>query len=187
MDNRLSKHSLRRAIGSGAIVFAGFLAAGCGGGSATAGVANVGTSTTTTSTAGTAGDSGSAASLAADQLRYARCMQTHGEPNYPEPTGNFKATVRALDKLDPNSPKFQTAAKGCRNDLPTGGSASPAERAKVQTEALRFATCMQSHGMVNWPDPTSTGGYMVAPVGAAAESPTYLKAAKICAPLLPSG
>ncbi len=61
------------------------------------------------------------------------------------------------------------------------------ERAKVQTEALRFAKCMQTHGMVNWPDPTSNGGYMVAPVGAAAESPTYLKAAKICRPLLPSG
>jgi hypothetical protein len=115
------------------------------------------------------------------------CMQSHGEPEYPEPEGNSEATINTLDKLDPNSPKFQTAAKGRRRYLPPGGSSTLAERAEVQTEALKFAKCMQTHGMPSWPDPSRSGGYMVAPAGAAAESPTYLKAAKICRPLLPSG
>lgn len=56
----------------------------------------------------------------------------------------------------------------------------------MQAEALRFARCMQTHGMPEWPDPMS-GGYMVAPVGAAANAPAYLKAAKACGGLLPKG
>jgi hypothetical protein len=116
-------------------------------------------------------------------------MQSHGEPGYPEPGASSEATISGFKKLDPNSPKFQSAGKACRHYLPTGAPASPAERAKVQTEALKFSHCMQTHGMPNWPDPLSDGrGYMVAPAaGAAAQSPTYLKAAKICQPLLPKG
>ena len=168
------------------LVLAGFLGARCGGGSTVVGVANLGTNTTT-SIAGAAGDSGSPATLQANQLRYAKCMQTNGEPAYPEPGGNSKATVSALEKLNPNSATFQNAAKACRKYLPIGSPASPAERAKVQGEALKFAKCMQSHGMPSWPDPLPNGGYMVAPVGAAAHAPAYLKAAKICKPLLPAG
>jgi hypothetical protein len=179
---------LRRATGGGCLVFVvALLAAGCGGGSAAPGVADLGTRATTTSFAETAGNSGSSASLQADQLRYAKCMQTHGEPDYPEPGGSSRATINALDKLDPNSPKFEDAARDCRRYLPTGGSSTPAERSKVLAEALQFAHCMQTHGLTTWPDPSSQFGYMVAPVGAAAKSPIYLKAAKICRPLLPRG
>jgi hypothetical protein len=129
---------------------------------------------------------GSSGSGAAGQLSYAKCMQTHGEPGFPEPEGNGQTNINLLKKLDPSSPQFQTAQKACEQALSKGESASPGEREKVLAQALKFAQCMQAHGMSNWPDP-SANGYMVAPVGSAAESPTYLKASKICKPLLPSG
>ncbi|MCU1494620.1 MAG: hypothetical protein JWO62_2384 [Acidimicrobiaceae bacterium] len=114
-------------------------------------------------------------------------MRTHGEPDYPEPGRNSEAQVNAFEKLDPNSPRFQTAAKACRQYLPMEAPACSGETAKVRAEALKFAHCMQTHGMSNWPDPSSRGGYLVAPAGAAVQSTVYLKAAKICRPLLSSG
>ena len=161
-----------------------FTAAYGSGGSASPGVANLGS--TTTSISGPSGASGSSGNIEGAQLNYAKCMQIHGEPDYPEPVGNPATNAHELGKLDPNSPRFQSAEYACRGHLPKGAPVSPRERAKVLTEALRFAHCMQTHGMPNWPEP-SARGYMVAPVGAAADSPTYLKAAKICKPLLPNG
>jgi hypothetical protein len=113
-------------------------------------------------------------------------MQTHGVPDFPESGGNARADNAAMAKIEPGSPGYLAAAKACNADLPKGRPASPAEQAKVQAEALRFARCMQTHGMPEWPDPMS-GGYMVAPVGAAANAPAYLKAAKACGGLLPKG
>lgn len=164
------------------LVAIGFVAAGCGGGPAP-GVASLGSTTTTTATGGAApkGSSGTVS----QRLQYAKCMQTHGVPQFPEPGGSVDSFA-AMQKLDPNSPQFQRAVKSCQALLPQTTPASPAEREKVEAEALKFAHCMQSHGMPNWPDPTSQG-YMVAPVGAAAQSPAYLRAAKACKDLVPSG
>jgi hypothetical protein len=112
-------------------------------------------------------------------------MQTHGVPDFPEPGGS-QQSFAAMQKLDPESPQFKHAVKVCQSFLPKTPPASPAEQEKVEAEALKFARCMQTHGMPNWPDPTSRG-YMVAPAGAAASSPTYLHAAKSCKALLPMG
>jgi len=164
------------------LVATGFLVAGCGGGSSP-GVVSLGSTTTTIATGGAAprGSSGTVS----QHLQYAKCMQTHGVPQFPEPGGNVDSFA-AMQKLDPNSPQFQKAEKSCQGLLPKTTPASPAEREKVEAEALKFAHCMQTHGMPSWPDPTSRG-YMVAPVGAAAQSQSYLRAAKACKDLLPSG
>lgn len=166
------------------LALAVFCLAACGG-SSTPGVANAGSSTTpvTTAPGGTAGSSGS---VSADQLKFAECMQTHGEPDYPEPGGNAQANAMAAARLDPTSPRFQGAEHSCQDDLPRGGAASPAEQEKVEAQALKYAHCMQTHGMPNWPDP-SAGGYMVAPAGSEASSPVYLRAARACASSIPTG
>lgn len=113
-------------------------------------------------------------------------MQTHGEENHPEPEGSSTANISALNKLVPGSPQFQRAERMCQLALPKERAASPIEQARVLNQALKFARRTRTHGMPNWPAP-STRGYMVAPAGAAAESPAYLKVSKICEPLLPTG
>lgn len=63
------------------------------------------------------------------------------------------------------SSRFQSAERACGYLLPGGGSASLTQclmtgdcpRSVVQPaleEGLKFARCMRSHGVTNWPDPS---------------------------------
>lgn len=53
----------------------------------------------------------------AAELRWARCLRSHGVPSFPDPNGRG-----AFDssKFDPTSPAFQTAGKACMSLQPTG-------------------------------------------------------------------
>jgi hypothetical protein len=161
-----------------ALLAIGTLVAACGGGSTTPRVANLG-SKSTTATTGPAGNSGQ---VETGLLRYANCMQTHGEPNYPSVPYD---DPNALAKIDQNTPQYLAANKACRKYLVASPLPSSAERAAVQAKALKFAHCMQAHGMPNWPDPYPNGGFMAALAGPAAKSPVYQKAIKTCKPLFP--
>jgi len=163
------------------------LVAACGGGSATPGVASLGSKATSTSVAvaagGRPGPPVTSGQVETDLLRYASCMQTHGEPDYPSVPYEHPSAVA---KIDQNSPQYLAATRACRNDLPKGApTASPAEQAAIQAKALKFAHCMQTHGMPTWPDPSTNGGFQAALGGPAANSPVYLRALKTCKPLFP--
>jgi hypothetical protein len=160
------------------LLMIGTLVAACGGGSAPPRVARLGPQSTTTTT-GPAGNSGE---VETGLLRYANCIETHGEPDYPSvPFGD----PDALNKVDQNTPQYQAANKACRNYLVASPLPSSAERAAVQAKALKFAHCMQAHGMPNWPDPFPNGGFATAFASPAAKSPIYQKALKACKPLFP--
>jgi hypothetical protein len=117
------------------------LAAGCGGGSSGAKVAQLGTTT---------GPKPSGAS--ADPNAYSACMRNHGVGNFPDPEGQLIKT-RGIDK---NSPTFQAAARACRSLAPT--PAPPAQQAQLQAQELAFAKCMRSHGVPAFPDPQVGNG-----------------------------
>jgi hypothetical protein len=53
----------------------------------------------------------------AAEVRWARCMRSHGLPGFPDPNsqGAFDSS-----KFDENSPAFQTASKACGSVQPTG-------------------------------------------------------------------
>ena len=53
----------------------------------------------------------------AAEVRWARCLRSHGVPSFPDPNGQG-----AFDssKFDPTSPAFQTASKACMSLQPTG-------------------------------------------------------------------
>jgi hypothetical protein len=62
----------------------------------------------------------------AEYLRYAACMRSHGEPNYPDPTfsGN-SVNLGNLSGIDTNSPQYQSASSACASLNPMnhhGGS-----------------------------------------------------------------
>jgi len=181
------------------IVLAGaaLLIAGCGGGSASPGVAHL--STGTSSGSPTAGKSSTPESRASNQQKmvaYSQCMRSHGVPEFPEPSEGH-LLIRSTDHnghvtgVDPQSSRFQAAQKVCAKLLPEGGTPSPAQQAKAQESALKFSQCMRSHGVPNFPDPSFSGGgvKMTLKAGGAngidPNSPQFKAAQKTCQSNLP--
>jgi hypothetical protein len=77
------------------------------------------------------------------------------------------------------------------------GSSSPSSSrsggrltyAQAQQDAVNFAGCMRSHGVPNFPDPTSPHQFKasMSPSSALARSPAFRSAASACQHLLPGG
>jgi len=89
------------------------------------------------------------------ELKFASCMRSHGEPSFPDPSSNG---VFSLNGIDSNSPQYQSAQRACEHFLPKAHPMSPTEQAKLLQKALTFSKCMRSHGVPSFPDPTSNGG-----------------------------
>jgi hypothetical protein len=110
---------------------------------------------------------GSAASTSA--VAYSHCIRSHGVPGYPDPGSNGTLPKVSPQRLGVSSSQLQTAQRNCAHLLPaTGGSLTSTSMqqcylAYVCPQALvehaltagrKFAECMRSHGVLNWPDPT---------------------------------
>ncbi len=86
-------------------------------------------------------------------------MRAHGVPKFPDPTGG-RLLIKAGpgSGLNPGSPAFQSAQQACKSLAPSGLAApGSAATAQMQAKALRFASCMRSHGVPSFPDPTFSG------------------------------
>jgi hypothetical protein len=165
---------LRRTVPLAAIVATGALGLGaCGGGSSSPGVTS-GASATSATTPGGGSHSGSARDRA---LAYARCMRSHGVPDFPDPSsGQLPQMPLGADQ---NSPQFQAAQNACRPLAPTSVSRlSPAQQARALADLLKFSRCMRAHGEPNFPDPTRNGGLDIG--GPAAHSPQFQRALQAC-------
>jgi hypothetical protein len=155
-----------------ALAVAGVLVAGCSGGPADPGVA--GASSATASPSQSASVSGEA-----EALQYAACMRSHGVQDFPDPTvqnGSVGFSVTAGDGVDQNSPQYQSARQAC-SSLRGGGTANSGSGNLAKE--LKFARCMRSHGVPDFPDPNKNGGFSgtstVNP-----SSPTFQKAQSTC-------
>jgi hypothetical protein len=148
-------------------------------------VAHIGTTTVPTVTGGPSVTS--LGSLQSGQLAFAQCMRSHGVPAYPDPNsqGGFSVpTGEARGDLDFKSPQFQGALKTCKQLLPHGAPASPAQQAAVSAQALKFAQCMRSHGVPGFPGPGTGGhgGYFVEAQSGplSPDNPQFVKAQQTC-------
>lgn len=126
---------------------------------------------------------------AAAAYAYARCMRTHGVPNFPDPhvsvSGNRVAVGIAVNPSETGSPRFKSADKACSGILP-----GPASRAQVQAQQqahrqslLAFARCLRAHGIHDFPDPDQQGDLHLTTVLAAGvdiHSREFLDAARVC-------
>jgi hypothetical protein len=118
-----------------------------------------------------------------DAVRFARCIRSHGVPNFPDPTSPqaFKLYIASSE----GSPAFQSAETACQHLLPGGGPPSqnaPHTQAQIAA-ALAFARCLRSHGFPNFPDPTSSGQLthqMLADAGVNIQLPAVQQAADAC-------
>jgi hypothetical protein len=95
-------------------------------------------------------------------------MRSHGVPNYPDPNSSGQLPKTDAQQLGVGVSEYQAAQRACQNLLPAGGSlpqqehqcmeASDCSQALVQqmlTADRKLAQCMRSHGVPNFPDPTT--------------------------------
>lgn len=134
----------------------------------------------------------SAASKYKAAFAYVGCMRSHGVSNFPDPNSEGQINVKfasggkdgtaASSGIDRMSPQYLSAARACRHLLP-GGTPTPAQNQQVLAQELKFARCMRSHGVSNFPDPTNAG--VVRLPGVDQNSTQYRVASKSCDPLVP--
>ena len=130
------------------------LAAGCGGGSASS-----------TGSGGSRSAGGSSSSRSA--VAFSACMRSRGVPNFPDPDADGRPLEVDAEQLGVSDSLYQTAEHACSHLLPTRGSlqqlthqcllygACPQSLvAPLMTLERKYAECMRSHGVPNWPDPS---------------------------------
>lgn len=160
-----------------ALLLAGlaFVGSACGGGGKSPGVAS-GSSAAPAASSGT-----NSRSNYQSGLTYSACMRSHGKPDFPDPKPGGGVPMIA----DPNDPQLQAAEKACAHLLPNGGQMTtgnnftPSEMAQM----LKYSKCMRAHGVLNFPDPSSTG--MGDMSGVDPNSPQFTAADEACHSLMP--
>jgi hypothetical protein len=106
-----------------------------------------------------------------------------------------KVAIRVTPGITGN-PQFKSAQQACNKLLPGGGPGSgpnhqigPREQSQYQqSQYLKAAACIRSHGVPNFPDPTfSGGGVHLAHQGLNESSPVFKAAVQACESLIPGG
>jgi hypothetical protein len=121
-----------------------------------------------------------------------RCLRQHGLPNLPDPTIATSGPHKGQAILDKQAllavpySVFSQALLACNAPLSQagfqGGNAAPSPR-DIQ-DLLAFARCVRNHGISNFPDPNSQGGFNLAGTGINSHqlSSTQLAVARTCLP-----
>lgn len=175
----------------GGLVCLSLSASGCG--SSGDHVAQLGTTTAARDShpAG-AGASSAGGSITSKTLAYARCMRSHGVATFPDPDSNGLPKTQVVTARKENPSRFDAANTACSRLLPTNGGngETPAQIAQDWIAFRKFARCMRSHGVPNWPDPTSRStsdnrpAFDITAIGLDGNSPQLRTKAQQCASLL---
>jgi len=177
-----------------ALAAVGFGLSDCGGGSASPGVASVGSPTTTTQARSSAARSdGNRTVKYKAALAFVNCMRSHGVPNFPDPTADGTLNVNFAtggkggspesSGINRNSPQYISGDSTCRHLL-LGGVLTPVQNQQALAKGLKFAQCMRSHGVPNFPDPTMAGVVHLG-AGVDSSSPQFQSVQKVCQALMP--
>jgi hypothetical protein len=170
------------------------LATGCSHDSPGPGVASVGSSS-----ASGGSPSGGGSSSSASAVAYSAFIRNHGVPNYPDPGSDGNPPKGDAQAFGVNASQLQAAQRACQDLYPVSslaqcqgtGICSAAARQALLSRMRDFATCMRSHGISNWPDPTVDSQGHPGFRGPAADippgSPTDHAANDQCHHLLPPG
>lgn len=140
---------------------------------------------------GSDGDNGGSSTATADgsdkALAYSQCMRDNGVAEFPDPQNGKLLLKGGPDSgIDPSSPEFQSAAQACQDKAPSGGPGGKGMPADAQERFLKFADCMRSNGVPEFPDPEVTGGgvKMSLPQGLDPDSAEFKSAQQECAEVL---
>jgi hypothetical protein len=143
---------------------------------------------------GPGGSSNAGGSANSQLLAFSRCMRSHGVPSFPDPSSS-NVKVPGAQQLGVSSSQLQAAENACQHLLPVGTNDQfpPAEVQLLLPGMRRFSQCMRSHGLPNFPDPTTDSqGRPVFPVSSAgisleeSHSPPFDTAMQECERVMPS-
>ena len=138
-------------------------------------------------------------STSASAVAYSACMRSHGVSSYPDPGSNGQVPKGDAQHFGVSASQLQAAQRACQDVYPASslaqcqgtGACSPAARQALLGRMRDFASCMRSHGISNWPDPTVDSQGRPGFRGPAADIPpgsqTDHAANQICQHLLPLG
>ncbi len=132
----------------------------------------------------------SSGSNKAQFVAYAQCMRNHGVSDFPDPTtppgGGVAFSIHGGpgSDLNPTNPAFKAANQACRTLLP-GGQQTPTRSSPKIAAEVRWAHCMRSHGVPNFPDPNSQGAFDSSKFDPT--SPAFQTASTACLSLQPTG
>ena len=117
------------------------------------------------STSGSPHARGSSSSSSA--VAYSACMRSNGVPNFPDPDSKGNPPQADPQHLGVSSSQLQAAEQACQHLLPTSGSLQQQTQQcllfgdcpqtllqQLLIVERRYAQCMRSHGVPDWPDPT---------------------------------
>jgi hypothetical protein len=149
---------------------------------ALAGLALLMTACSLPGAAGQASSSSSSPDPKNGLLEYARCMRSHGVSNFPDPDSSGGTVLP--QGVDPNSPQFTAAQQACQSKLRSGQSTPPPQD---RQKLLAYAACMRSHGVPDFPDPSSDGPLVIDPNQLDPNSPQFKAADQACKQYRPGG
>src|SRR5215469_10349306 len=147
-------------------------AAACGGGSSggqgghqtsttQSGVSGQGGSGQVGTGQGGPGQGGTAQSMTVLR-QLARCIRSHGMPGWPDPEINPLTNSPDFPPDAPHVPaSIEQACQSIANRLPPDATATQPPTAGGMQGLLRFARCVRSHGVPNWPDPNALGEFPI--------------------------
>ena len=126
---------------------------------------------------GRSGQGSSSSRSQSGPVAFAQCMRSHGVTNFPDPP-NGKFLIQGNIQSNPN---FRPAVQACQHLIGPGGASNGKGSS---SQLLAFAHCMQTHGVPQFPDPSSNGG-ILGGSGIDPNSPQFQKALQRCRSLLP--
>ena len=170
-----------------ALVALGLGVAACGGGSrnASSNPASAANSGCSPSGCSSPGASASAEAIA---VKFSECVRSHGLSGFPNPTIGSNGLPNWFG-VSQQAPAYKAADLACKHDLPDIGPHTPAEKAAANRAALKYAICMRSNGLPDFPDPNGQGLIQInhATGVLVSSSPQFQKAAAACKSLQRGG
>ena len=99
---------------------------------------------------------------------YSACMRSHGVLSFPDPDSSGHLPKADPQQLGVSASQLEAAQRDCQHVLPNTGASfrqqtqqcfladacPPALVEQILTVQRRYARCIRSHGVPNWPDPT---------------------------------
>ena len=89
------------------------------------------------------------------------CARSHGMPNMPDPSIDSQGQAHFPAGTAKPSQATQQACQSIYNRLPASVRTN-ASAPDIQM-GIKFAQCMRSHGLTDWPDPNADGSYPLPP------------------------
>jgi hypothetical protein len=164
---------------AGGLVLLALALAACGSQQASPSVAHVARSSPTTTNA----------SSTSAMLLATKCLRQHGLPNLPGPVLATAGPAKGQMIFDKQalaaypSSVVSRATDACSAAMAQlGGGSNGAASPHELHDLLAFAHCVRNHGVPNFPDPNSQGGFNLAGTGINSHqlTPTELAAARAC-------